>query len=55
MGSKIIEKFDVRLYPRFTKTQAKNIKAEAKRMGLGEGETFRVIVDFYFNSKKTAK
>lgn len=52
MAEKITEKFDVRLYPRFTKTQAKNIKAEAKRMGIGEGEMFRVIVDSYFNNKK---
>ena len=51
MTAKIIEKFDVRLYPRFTKTQAKNIKAEAKRMGVGEGETFRIIVDYYFTNR----
>lgn len=52
MTEKTKEKFDVRLYPRFTKTQAKNIKAEAKEMAIGEGEMFRIIVDSYFNSKK---
>lgn len=42
----------VRINSRIRKDQHKNIKVEAKKLKISEGELHRNIVDFYFANKK---
>lgn len=42
----------VRAYHGVRRDQQKSIKDEAKKLKVGEGETYRVIIDYYFKNRK---